>query len=149
MGTVSSLSAQNSLKTNVNILIVEDDAPLAKMLAYLLTRAGCDVMVAHTGIEGMQLAQEIQFSLITLDIDLPDLNGLDICKELQQRHYTRHTPIIFISGRPLEADIRSGLEAGAVDYITKPFSVSEFVSRILLHVRVQNDPAGYINSAKA
>jgi DNA-binding response OmpR family regulator len=149
MGTVSSLSAQNPLKTKANILIVEDDAPLAKMLVCLLTRAGCDVMVAHAGIEGMQLAQEIKFSLIALDIDLPDLNGLDICKELQQRHFTRHTPIIFMSGRPLEADIQKGLEVGAVDYITKPFGASEFVSRILLHVRVQNEPAESINSASA
>ncbi len=124
------------MKTKIKILVVEDDAALAKMLAYTLARAGCDVVVAHTGIEGMQLAQETKFSLIALDIDLPDISGLEICTELKQRHFSRHTPIIFMSGRPLEKDIQLGLEAGAVDYITKPFGASDFVSRILSHVKV-------------
>ncbi|HEY3932122.1 MAG TPA: response regulator [Verrucomicrobiae bacterium] len=123
------------MKNKFKILIVEDDAPLAKILVFLLTRAGCDVSVAHTGKEGMQLAQENKFSLIALDIDLPDVSGLEICKELKQRHFSRHTPIVFMSGRPLAEDIQRGLEAGAVDYIAKPFGVSEFVSRIFAHIK--------------
>jgi DNA-binding response OmpR family regulator len=118
----------------IKILIVEDDAPLAKMLVLLLTRAGCEVLAVHTGAEGMELAQKKKFDLIALDIDLPDSNGYQVCREIKQRHFSRHTPIIFISGRPLEEDIQRGLEAGAVDYITKPFNASDFVSRILSHI---------------
>lgn len=124
------------MRDEPKILVIEDDAPLAKMLVYLLTRAGCEVSVVHTGKEGIQLAQENQFNLIALDIDLPDICGLEICTELKQRHFFRHTPIVFMSGRPLEKDIQLGLEAGAVDYITKPFGASDFVSRILSHVKV-------------
>ncbi len=113
------------------ILIVEDDTPVAMMMTYLLTRAGCEVSVAHTGKGGMQLAQENKFSLIALDIDLPDINGLEVCKELKQRHFSRHTPIVFMSGRPLNEDVRHGLEVGAVDYITKPFGADDFVRRII------------------
>jgi len=88
----------------VKILIVEDDTPLAMMMASLLTRAGCDVQGAHTGEKAMRLAQESKFDLITLDIDLPDMSGFEICRELKQRHLSRHTPIVLISGRLCEED---------------------------------------------
>jgi len=123
------------VKTKKRILIVDDDVPLANMLVFLLTRAGCEAQVVHTGKEGMRLAQENKFDLIALDIDLPDINGFEICKEIKQRHFSRHTPIVFMSGRPLTEDIQRGLEAGAVDYIAKPFSVSEIVSRIFAHIK--------------
>jgi DNA-binding response OmpR family regulator len=132
--------------SKVKILIVEDDAPLAKMLVFLLTKAGCLVSVAHTGKEGMQLAQETRFDLIALDIDLPDITGYQICKEIKQRHLSRHTPIIFMSGRPLEEDIRRGLELGAVDFITKPFGV-EFASRLLSHIKFKTDSMTTLKNA--
>lgn len=119
----------------MKILIIEDDAPMAEMVQILLNRAGCDVLLAHTGKEGMRLAEERKFNLIALDIDLPDINGFEICSELKQRHFSRHTPIIFMSGRPLEKDIQRGLEAGAVDYITKPFGISDFIRRIFAHIK--------------
>jgi DNA-binding response OmpR family regulator len=119
----------------VKILIVEDDTPLAMMMASLLTRAGCDVQGAHTGEKAMRLAQESKFDLITLDIDLPDMSGFEICRELKQRHLSRHTPIVLISGRLCEEDRQRGLEFGAVDYIEKPFSSLDFASRVLSHIR--------------
>jgi len=78
------------------ILIVEDDTPLAMTMVHVLSRAGCDVLVASTGKKGLELAQENKFDLITLDMDLSDINGFKICRELKQRHLSRHTPVIFV-----------------------------------------------------
>ena len=111
--------------------------PVAMMMVHVLSRAGCDVQVASTGKKGLELAQQNQFDLITLDIDLPGISGLEICGELKQRHLTRHTPVVFVTGRLGEQDLQRGLEAGAVDYITKPFGV-EFAPRLLSHINPQN-----------
>lgn len=118
----------------MKILIVEDDTPLAMMMVHMLSHLGCDVQVASTGKRGLELAQQNKFDLITLDIDLPGISGLEICGELKQRHLTRHTPVVFVTGRLAEQDMQRGLEIGAVDYITKPFGV-EFAPRLLSHVR--------------
>jgi two-component system alkaline phosphatase synthesis response regulator PhoP len=130
------------VKTKTKILIVEDDLPLAMMMAFLLTRAGCDVLTANTGEKGMEMALEKKFDLITLDVDLPDINGFELCHELKQRHFSRQTPVVFVSGRPGEQDVQRGLETGAVDYLTKPFDPQEFTSRLLSHVRVADEMAG-------
>ncbi len=128
---------RTAMKNKLKILIVEDDTPLAMMMVHVLTRAGCDVVVANTGRKGMELAQENKFDIITLDIDLTDINGFEICRELKQKHHSRHTPVVFVSGRPCEQDIQRGLELRAVDYITKPFGV-EFVPRLLSHIQGKN-----------
>lgn len=118
----------------MKILFVDDDAPMAEIVQILLKHAGCEVLIAHTGQTGMKLALERKFDLIALDIDLPDINGFDICWEIKQRHFSRQTPVVFVSGRLCNQDIKRGLELGAVDYITKPFGM-EFVPRLLSHVR--------------
>lgn len=123
------------------ILIVEDETPVAIMMVHVLSRAGCDVRVANTGEKGMELAQENKFDLIALDIDLPDISGFEICSELKQRHLSRHTPIIFISGQPCDENRQRALELGAVDYITKPFNAQDFASCILSHVEPEKDLA--------
>ncbi len=116
------------------ILIVETETPVAMMMVNVLTQAGCDVAVANTGKQGMELALERKFDLIVLDTNLSDTNGFDICNELKQRHAFRRTPIVLISGRPAEKDRQCGLELGAADYIEKPFGASDFVQRILSHI---------------
>jgi len=120
---------------NVKILIVEDDMPVAMMIAYLLTRAQCEVAFAHTAKKGMQMVEEGKFDLITLDVDLPDANGFEICSELKQRHHSRRIPIVFVSGRSCLEDQQHGLDLGAADYITKPFETFEFAPRLLSHVK--------------
>jgi DNA-binding response OmpR family regulator len=120
------------------ILIVEDDTPLAMMMVHVLSRLGCEVLVANTGRKGLKLAQENRLDIITLDIDLAGDNGLGICRELKERHLTRHTPVVFVTGRLAEQDVQRGLEAGAVDYITKPFGV-EFAPRLLSHIKAITD----------
>jgi DNA-binding response OmpR family regulator len=137
--------AQTSQPPNVRVLIVEDDTPLAMMMANLLTRAGCEVHGAHTGEKALRLAQEIKFDLITLDVDLPDMSGFEICLALKERHLFRHTPIIFISARPWDKDRQRIFELGAVDYITKPFGM-EFAPRLLSHIESMSN--GFDNRAE-
>jgi DNA-binding response OmpR family regulator len=117
------------------ILIVEDDTPVAMMIAYLLTRAQCEVAFAHTAKKGMQLAEEGNFDLITLDVDLPDGNGFKLCSRLKENARLCDTPVVFVSGRSCSEDQQRGLDVGAADYITKPFETLEFVPRLLSHIK--------------
>jgi DNA-binding response OmpR family regulator len=119
---------------NAKILIVEDELPLALLMVHLLACAGCAVQITTTGKKGLELANACKFDLITLDIELPDINGFEICSELRRRHISRNTPVIFISGNPCKSDIQEDLKRGAVDYIEKPFNASGLVSRLLSHV---------------
>ena len=128
------------MSAQIKVLIVEDEARLAEMVKILLTRAGCNVLVAPTGKKGMELAHESKFDLIILDIDLPDISGLEICRDLKERHLSRRTPIVFVSGRTHAEDKQHGLELGAVDYIAKPFG-AESVARFLAHVKMQRAPS--------
>lgn len=117
----------------IKLLIVEDDTPVALMIVFLLTRAGCETEVAATSKKAMQLAEAGNFDLITLDVDLPDGNGFKLCSRLKKHPRLCDTPVVFVSARCLIEDQQHGLELGAVDYIVKPFDAADFVSRILAH----------------
>jgi putative two-component system response regulator len=119
----------------MKILIVENDMPIALLMVNLLSRAGCDVELARTGKAGIAFAQESKFDLITLEVDLPDISGFGICSDLKQRHYSRHTPVVFISARSSLEDQQHGLDVGAADYITKPFETFELAPRLLSHIK--------------
>ena len=125
----------DDMRDKARILIIEDNTPVAMMMVHVLSRAGCDVLVANTGEKGMELARENKFDLIALDVDLPDISGFEICSELNQRHLTRHIPIIFVSKQSSEKERQLGLELGAVDYITKPFKTEDFTSHLLSQIR--------------
>src|ERR1700744_346638 len=107
-------------RAKTKVLIVEDETPLACLMVVALTQAGCEVEAAHNGKKALRLAAENKFDLIALDIKLPDANGFDLCSELKQRHISRNTPIIFMSGSICPEDIAEGKKRGGVDYITKP-----------------------------
>ena len=116
------------------ILIVEDEAPVAMVIRFLLGRAGCETEIAMDISKAMQLAREGNFDLITLD-GMPGGDGFWFCGELKRDPYLKDTPIIFVSGRAALEDQQHGLEMGASDYITKPFDSSEFAQRILSHIK--------------
>lgn len=119
----------------MKILIVDDEAPVAVTMSFLLTRAGCETEIATTATEAIQMAQAGNFSLITLDVNIPGgPNGFEICRKLKQNPRLRDTPIVIISGRAAIEDQQCGLDAGAVDYITKPFG-GELVPRLLSHIK--------------
>jgi DNA-binding response OmpR family regulator len=117
------------------ILVVEDQPAVSETMIYLLKQAGCEAVGAKTGTEGMRLAQPGEFDLITLDIDLPDISGLEVCRRLKRNPRLCHTPVIFVSGRLCEGNRQHCFELGAADYIVKPFDAFVFVSRIFSHLK--------------
>jgi two-component system, OmpR family, alkaline phosphatase synthesis response regulator PhoP len=110
------------------VLIVEDDINIANLVAINLKDADCAVTLEHDGLAGHDRALKENFQLIILDINLPKMNGLEICKAI--RKHRRYVPIMMMTAKSEENDIVTGLEIGADDYITKPFSVKELVARV-------------------
>ena len=110
------------------ILIIEDEPDLALGLRNNLEYEGCEVITAHDGEEGARLACQERPDLILLDIMLPRLSGLDVCRQLRVKGM--NTPIIMLTARGQEIDKVVGLELGADDYVTKPFSIRELVARV-------------------
>lgn len=115
------------------ILIIEDEEDLVKGLKLNLTGEGYEVDWAPDGVEGLRKALEETPNLIILDIMLPEMDGLDVCRELRQKNIS--IPIIMLTAKGEEIDKVVGLEIGADDYITKPFSVRELLARIKAHLR--------------
>ena len=118
----------------IKILIVEDEAPVAITMSFLLTRAGCETEVATTRAEAMQMVKTGRFNLITLDVIMPGMNGFDLCREFKEDPRLRDIPVVFISGQCSLEDQQHGLDAGAADYIVKPFDTFKFAKRLLSHV---------------
>ena len=115
------------------ILIIEDEEDLVKGLKLNLADEGYEVDWASDGVEGLRKALEERPQLIILDIMLPKMNGLDICRELRQKNIS--IPIIMLTAKGEEIDKVLGLEIGADDYMTKPFSIRELLARIKAHLR--------------
>ena len=119
------------------ILVVDDEPSVTDLLAYNLRKALYDVQVAADGRAALRLAGEFQPDLILLDLMIPEVDGLDVCRELRK---TSNVPVIMITARGEEIDRVIGLELGADDYVTKPFSVRELMARIKAVLRrAQND----------
>src|SRR5687768_2486646 len=109
------------------ILVVDDEPAVTDLLAYNLRKAHYDVLIAADGRAALQLAQEASPDLILLDLMIPEVDGLDVCRELRK---SSSVPIIMITARGEEVDRVVGLEIGADDYVTKPFSVRELMARV-------------------
>ncbi len=112
------------------IVIVEDERALTEVLAYNLQREGYDTVVAHDGREGLRKAQSLLPDLVLLDLMLPVLNGLEVCRELRAGERTRNIPILMLTAKSEESDQIVGFSLGADDYVTKPFSVKVLMQRI-------------------
>lgn len=112
------------------ILVVEDEAAIATLLRYNLEREGFGVIEARDGEEALLLAKERKPDAIVLDWMLPLLSGIEVCRQMRRLPETRTTPIVMLTARGEEADKVRGLDSGADDYVTKPFSPSEFVARL-------------------
>jgi DNA-binding response OmpR family regulator len=114
------------------ILIIEDDTDLAEMLSAYFRVQGFKVTTAGWGEDAVQMATEEAPDIVVLDIRLPDIDGYEVCRRLRQNRRTRNIPVVFLTERRERDDKLSGLELGAVDYITKPFDIQE------LRLRVRN-----------
>jgi DNA-binding response OmpR family regulator len=113
------------------VLVVEDEADIAGLIKHTLERGGdLTAEVVISGDEALKAAAEQTFDLIVLDLNLPVLGGLEVCRLLRGRTATARTPIIMLTARTTEADRVTGLDAGADDYITKPFSLRELAARV-------------------
>jgi len=114
------------------ILVVDDEAPIVEILKFNLTKSGYRVLAAYDGEEGLRLAVSEKPDLILLDVMLPKMDGFEVCKKIREKH---STPIIMLTARDEEVDKVLGLELGADDYITKPFSVRELLARVKANIR--------------
>ena len=112
------------------ILIVEDETPLVTMLRYNLEKEGFRVAAAPDGQEALLLLAEEKPDLVLLDWMLPSVSGLELCRRIRRRGEWHDLPIVMLTARAEEADRVRGLETGADDYVTKPFSQSELIARI-------------------
>jgi two-component system alkaline phosphatase synthesis response regulator PhoP len=111
------------------ILVVEDDPDIAELVEYNLSREGYSIICADTGDGGLRRAMADAPSLVLLDLMLPGLPGFEVCRQIK-RSPIADTPIIMLTAKGEEADVVAGLELGADDYITKPFSVRELIARV-------------------
>ncbi|WP_396593850.1 phosphate regulon transcriptional regulator PhoB [Brevundimonas sp. R86498] len=112
------------------ILVMEDEDALATLLQYNLEKEGYDVVVAADGEEGLVQIDERQPDLVLLDWMLPKVSGIEVCRRLRGRPETRNLPVIMLTARGEESDRVRGLDTGADDYLTKPFSMTELIARI-------------------
>lgn len=130
-----------------HVLIVEDDPDIAESLTYNLRREGLETHLAASGEQGLveALRQDAPPALIILDIMLPGMSGLDLCRRLRREAATRRTPIVMLTAKAAEADRVAGLDMGADDYVTKPFSVRELLARVRAVLRRVHEKgaAGY------
>jgi DNA-binding response OmpR family regulator len=111
------------------VLVVEDAEPIRTLLSILLGRRGYEVVAVADGRAALDAAGR-GFDLVLLDVGLPDINGLEVCRRLRSRAATADLTIIMLTGRDHPGDIRDGLAAGADDFLTKPFEESELMARL-------------------
>ena len=117
------------------VLVVEDEAALVTLLRYNLEREGFAVTEARDGEEALLLAREHKPDLVLLDWMLPHVSGIEVCRQLRRLPDTRSVPIVMLTARGEDADKVRGLDSGADDYVTKPFSPSELIARLRAHLR--------------
>ncbi len=129
------------------ILIIEDERGLVQSLTWYFNREGYETIVAHDGQEGLRKAQTLLPDLVLLDLMLPSLDGLSICRELRSGERTREMPIIMITAKSEESDQVLGLNMGADDYVTKPFNNKVLLAKVkalLRRIDGQGDPGDVV-----
>ena len=127
------------------ILVVDDEQAVLDLLVYNLTRAHYEVLTAANGRQALELAQQNKPDLILLDLMLPEMDGLDVCRQLRR---TSQAPVIMVTARGEEVDRVVGLELGADDYVVKPFSMRELMARVRAVLR-RTQPAAEEESSAA
>ncbi len=120
------------------ILIIDDDPDLARIVQLSLNREGYQTVVATSGLEGLQEAYRVQPNLVILDIMMPGMDGWEVCRRLVEMS---NVPILMLTAKGTEADIVKGLQIGADDYLTKPFSVAELIARVQALLRRAGSPS--------
>jgi DNA-binding response OmpR family regulator len=112
------------------VLVADDERDILELVAFRLERSGYEIVRANDGEEALRLALEQRPDLAVLDVMMPCLSGYDVTREIRRHDETRTMPVILLTARALEADITRGFEAGADDYLKKPFSPQELDARV-------------------
>jgi DNA-binding response OmpR family regulator len=112
------------------ILIAEDEQDIRDLITFTLRFAGYQVTATTDGEEAYQAAKDIMPDLILLDVRMPRLNGYDACKKIKTNDKMQHIPVVFLSAKGQEAEIQTGMDAGATEYIIKPFSPDQLTERV-------------------
>ncbi len=121
------------------ILVVDDEKPIADILQFNLKKEGYEVFCAYDGNEALKMVEERQPDLILLDIMLPQRDGMEVCREVRKKY---ETPIIMLTAKDSEIDKVLGLELGADDYVTKPFSTREIIARVKANLKTSASCSG-------
>lgn len=121
--------------TKEKILVIEDEEDIQELIRYNLSREGYRVASALSGEEGLRVAIREKPDLVVLDLMLPGIDGIEVCRRLKADHLTRHIPVVMVTAKGEEADVVTGLELGADDYLTKPFSPKILTARIRAVIR--------------
>jgi two-component system phosphate regulon response regulator PhoB len=139
-------SAPPAPDTRRRVVLIEDEPDIAEAMAYQLEKAGLQVRIARTGEEGLEAVRK-GADLVLLDLNLPGMDGLEVCRLIRRQQTTAHVPIIIVSARGDEVDRVLGLEMGADDYVVKPFSLKELAARAKVALRraagSNEGPQGY------
>lgn len=117
------------------VLVVDDEGHIVELISYNLSAAGYKVVTANNGLDAVKIAKEEKPRLILLDLMIPGIDGFDVCKEIRANKELKNTSIIMLTAKGEELDKILGLELGADDYITKPFSVRELMARVKAVIR--------------
>lgn len=112
------------------VLIVEDERDLSRVVAYNFQKEGFDVVVAYNGDQALRAMKEERFDVVLLDLMLPDISGIEVCKKIKQNPASASIPVVMVTAKGEEVDRIVGFELGADDYVVKPFSVRELVLRV-------------------
>jgi CheY-like chemotaxis protein len=112
------------------ILIAEDEPDIRELLAFTLKYAGHEVIAAADGLEAYQLALQEIPDMILMDVRMPRMTGYEACRQIKAEPSVQHIPVVFLSAKGQDAEIRSGLDAGAVEYLLKPFAPMDLVEKI-------------------
>lgn len=118
---------QTASSTPKRVLVVDDEEGILELVEYHLRRAGFDVGLAHTGLDGYRLATDTRPDVVILDLMLPDMDGFEVCRRIRRRS---DVPVLMLTARTDDVDKIVGLEIGADDYVTKPFNPRELVARV-------------------
>ncbi|MFZ1684664.1 MAG: response regulator [Candidatus Zixiibacteriota bacterium] len=125
-----------------SVLVIEDDEDIQELVNYNLTKEGYQISCVASGEDGLRTAKAKLPNLIVLDLMLPGIDGLEICKLIKADPKTQHIPIVMLTAKGEESDVVTGLELGADDYITKPFSPKVLVARVRSILRRKAKPSG-------
>jgi two-component system, sensor histidine kinase and response regulator len=122
---------------NPKILIIDDIASNIQVVANLLKKNNYNISYSQNGKNGLEKANQIEFDLILLDIMMPEMDGFEVCNHLKKNPKTKDIPVIFLTAKTTEDSLKKGFEAGAVDFISKPFKADELLARVNTHIQLK------------